>query len=330
MDTSRKHYLFWELGSWGTMLVLFCYFLYWLWNTPSIGKAGVALAVGAAIMPVFWERISTFAKVTWILMMFLLLVVENRAIDKEHADQIQAIKDVGTSFKSVLDSQQTGFKTLTEQNQANFKTLIDDERINFSHMMDRYLAAQRLDTAHFSTLLTQERQLLNDQKELYDFASDRLVPASDPSPASQCKADTPDDVFVFLGTRGNTAVTSRFPNTILRVRDHDVVTIDRGDAGSLILSIDMRDASGRMIASLSNKGFLVSKNYELYLARPDKSTVIIQDGYENEILKARFLNPSAFSVQGQVQYLDAVVSLDIPNMTDVCLKNAGRAEINIR
>jgi hypothetical protein len=82
-----------------------------------------------------------------------------------------------------------------------------------------------------------------------------------------------------------------------------------------------------MIANLSKNGFIVSKNYELYLLRPDKNTVIIWDGYENEILKARFLNPKAFAVQGMVQYQDKKVPLDIQGMSNSCFGHSPEAEI---
>lgn len=332
-DPTRK-YRSWKLLSWLVVLVFLCAGVSWLFSVPSVGKGGVLLAVGATLMPLFWEKIDVAGRMSWIAMLFILASVEYRAINQDQQEtakkQQETLKQIGDGFKAVLTTQQTSFSNLISQSQTNFHSLIDDERTNFKGMMTNNLQSQRQQNANFAALLGQEKELLNNQKELYEFASDKLVPASEPTPPNSCRSQLPGDVFVFLGTRGNATVTNQFPNTILQVKDHDVVSIDRGEGDSLVLSVDMRDASGKMIANLSKNGFIVSKNYELYLLRPDKSTVIIWDGYEKEILKARFLNPNAFALQGTVQYLDRIVPLEFGMLTNSCMGHSRKAEISIK
>ncbi len=60
--------------------------IWWMFHLPNIGKGGLFLAVGATLMPLFWEKVGTIARTFWIAMLFLLLAVEYRAIDKDRAD----------------------------------------------------------------------------------------------------------------------------------------------------------------------------------------------------------------------------------------------------
>ena len=61
-------------------------------------------------MPLFWEKIGVFGKMSWIAMLFLLLGVEYRAIDKEHRvneiTQQSTLKTIRAGFQQVLTDQQ--------------------------------------------------------------------------------------------------------------------------------------------------------------------------------------------------------------------------------
>ena len=60
-------------------------------------------------MPLFWDKVGIVARMSWIAMLFLLLAVEYRAIDKDRADfakdearrrqeENQKFADIGTSI----------------------------------------------------------------------------------------------------------------------------------------------------------------------------------------------------------------------------------------
>jgi hypothetical protein len=323
----------WKRLSWLAVLLFLSVGVWWLFFIPTVGKGGVLLAVGATLMPLFWDKVGSVGKMFWVAMLFVLLGVEYRAIDKEQQEsahrQQEELKKIGDGFENVLTSQQTSFSTLITQSQTNFDSLIQDERKNFKQIMDNSVKAQQKANTNFLALLRQEKELLIHQKELYEYSSNKLVPASEPMPPNSCPSNLPGDVFIFLGDHGNAAVMNQFPNTILRVKGNDVITIDRGDEGSLVLSVDMRDASGRMIASLGKNGFVVSKTYELYMLRPDLSTVLIEDAYGKELLRAKFINPKAFVIKGKIQYQDKVVPLDIPGAANVCFAHAGKGGAEI-
>lgn len=97
----------------------------------------------------------------------------------------------------------------------------------------------------------------------------------------------------------------------------------------MVLSVDMRDKSGKIIANLSKNGFIVSKTYELYMLRPDKNTVIIEDGYGREILKARFLNPRAFALEGIIQYGDRTFPLEMQGFSGGCFGHSKVTDIGV-
>ena len=118
-------------------------------------------------------------------------------------------------------------------------------------------------------------------------------------------------------------VTNKFPHTVLQVKGQSVVSIDRLEDGSVVLSVEMRDTSNRIIARLNKNGFVVNSGYALYMLRPDKSTVIIEDQYGKEVLNARFLNRQAFRLSGVLQYKTTAFPLELPNFKNSCFSNNG-------
>ena len=60
--------------------------IWWLFYTPTIGKAGLALAVVATLMPIAWEKSNGLLRSAWIATVFLLFFVEYAAINKAEAD----------------------------------------------------------------------------------------------------------------------------------------------------------------------------------------------------------------------------------------------------
>jgi hypothetical protein len=158
--------------------------LWWLIRIPSVGKGGILLALAATVMPLFWEKIRVPERMSWIAMLCVLFAVEYRAIDKEKTDaaieQAESLKKIGDGFNQVLTTQQSSFSQLITTSQANFDKLIREERENFNHITKNSIAAQQRENASFAESLRQQKALLASQTELYEFASDKLIPAADP------------------------------------------------------------------------------------------------------------------------------------------------------
>jgi autotransporter adhesin len=66
------------------------------------------------------------------------------------------------------------------------------------------------------------------------------------------------------------------------------------------------------------------------MLRPDKSTILIQNEFGGNILKARFMNPMVFSVSGTLLYKGNTIPVDNPNMIDTCLGHSGKSDINYK
>ncbi|MFZ0278384.1 MAG: hypothetical protein WA254_07950 [Candidatus Sulfotelmatobacter sp.] len=131
----------WIAGSWTLVLGLLGLGVYWMFRLPTVGKGGIFLAVGATLMPLFWEKIGVVGKMSWIAMLFLLLAVEYRAIDEEHRKndlaQQTALKAIGDGFTGVLTDQRNGFAGLIQQSQAAFAKTTEQASAQFDATMKK-------------------------------------------------------------------------------------------------------------------------------------------------------------------------------------------------
>lgn len=103
-----------EILSWLCVLALLLRGISWMFQLPTVGKGGLFLAVGATLMPLFWEKVGTIPRMSWIAMLFLLLAVEYRAIDKDRAEfardearrrqeENQKFSDIGTAIANNVE-----------------------------------------------------------------------------------------------------------------------------------------------------------------------------------------------------------------------------------
>jgi hypothetical protein len=115
--------------------------MWWFLHTPTVGKGGLLLAMGATVLPLFWEKVGVVAKMSWIGMLFILLFVEYRAIDKDRRDnEIEhelSLERIGKGFAEVTKEQQDSFKRLVEQSNKEFKATTDQASSQFSATMRR-------------------------------------------------------------------------------------------------------------------------------------------------------------------------------------------------
>jgi hypothetical protein len=92
-------------------------------------------------MPLFWEKIGVVGKMSWVAILFLLLGVEYRAIDKEHHDnelaQQKALRAIGEGFTGVLSDQRNGFSELIKKSEADFKKATELASAQFDATMTK-------------------------------------------------------------------------------------------------------------------------------------------------------------------------------------------------
>jgi len=131
----------WTAFSWLVVVAFLALGIWWLFRLPTVGKGGLFLAVGATLMPLFWEKVGIAGRMSWIAMLFVLLAVEYRAIDKEHHNndiaQQRALETIGNEFTGVLTDQQNGFAALIGKSDKAFKQTTEQASAQFNATMDR-------------------------------------------------------------------------------------------------------------------------------------------------------------------------------------------------
>jgi hypothetical protein len=303
----------WRILGWVAVAGFLGVGFWWLYHVPTAGKGGLVLAVGATLMPLFWDKVAVLGKMAWVAMLFVLLAVEYRAIDKEHQESAEAqqenLREIGNGFEGVLSSEQTNFSSLIKTSQENFSKLIEGEQRHFESILTGSLTAQRQERQDFTALLAKEQELFTRQEELYEYSRGQLLPADDPIPTT-CDPLTPDE---FLVQMGNSAyVTNTFPYSILVVGGKQIITIDKSTNGTLLLSLDLRLEDGRIIAKIDRDGSTIVNPFTGAIVSRDKHTLIVEDQYGKDLVNARYLNKKAFRISGVIPRRGGDIKLPLP------------------
>jgi hypothetical protein len=153
-----------------------------------------------------------------------------------------------------------------------------------------------------------------------------LVPANDPFPPNSCGNIDQNHIAIFLGSQ--ISVTSVFPHKIVEVERVPRVVVDRDKNGRLILIVDILSEDGKVIARLDRDGFVVNQNNFLRMKRDDRSSLSVEDQYGHLVLKARYLNSRALSLQGVLHYKNRVITFT-ENGLGNCFVDSGNADIAI-
>jgi hypothetical protein len=307
------------------LFIVFACFCFWFGrHLPSPGKAAVVLGVAAATLGPLWERLGSVARLLWVLLMFGFLLIEMRAIDK---DKRESAEELRQDFQNTSTEANQNLRTILREEHDNFASLMHSQQGNFASTMMAFARTEDRRNREFLALLTKEQELFQAQQELTQFLNGKLLPGNDPMPITQCTSIAkPHDVVVSLGTHGNTSLINNFPHTLVAIDMKPVVTVDRTQTGLLVLSVEMRDSENRIIARLDRNGFIVNNRYTLYMLRPDKSSILLENEYGEDILKTRFMNPQSFSITGIIYYKGKSIALDPPNITNLC---SGYSDIDI-
>jgi hypothetical protein len=323
-----------KISGWVVLTVGLPWGLWWLWHTPTTGKGGLLLAFVATVMPLVWDDVHAFGRAGLILTLAVLFAVEYRAIDKEHKDyadeQARARRDEKDDFQRLLDAENQDVGNLLEQEKKNVKGVLEQEQGHFDKMLASTMRAQRQESTDFASMLNQQHVLFERQRETIESLNGHLLPADDPMPTLadfDCEGMSVDinkDTFIVTGTVTN--VPDAFPFPVLNYNGRDLISVSQSPEGLLVLSIDIHEKSGRILVKLDDSGLDV--NPLLFKKHPDKSTLIIEDSFGNEVLRARYANKRYLYVRGKI-ILDGEV-VDIPmgtRITGGCL--AGRNSIKV-
>jgi hypothetical protein len=85
----------------GLIVFAFACCIFWLFRIPSPGKAVTAMAVAAAVMTLRGE-IGGFEKFCWLTLLFIFLIVEIRAIDKDRQEHEEKFRTTLQGFETTI------------------------------------------------------------------------------------------------------------------------------------------------------------------------------------------------------------------------------------
>jgi hypothetical protein len=306
-----------------TSLQILCALLaLYLWlHTPAPGYSVGCLAVVAVLMSLHADMHPAH-KALWILVAGVLLIIEFRAINKDRKDNQEQQACIraqeAQSFESILDQEKRNLAAISTQQEDSFRATVS-----------MLIAAQRQDRSQFQTLLATQQALFDHEQALVESLSGKLVPASDPTPNTACGDMGSDDVLILLGDT-NAAMTNNFPHAIMQVHGRDVISVDKDLGGTVVINMEIRGVDNKIIARLDRSGFVVNRNSELQVLRPDRSTLTVEDEYGTRVLYARFMNPRVIALRGIMRAQGLGIPIDIPYATHSCSAHGGRAEIGIQ
>jgi hypothetical protein len=102
--------LAWQYHPWSLMaaVVFALCALWWLWRTPSPGKAVTAMGVIAVIATVRSDMTDR-EKVFWVILTFILLAIETRAIKLERENSARIFERIGQGITGAIDSSKEHF-----------------------------------------------------------------------------------------------------------------------------------------------------------------------------------------------------------------------------
>jgi hypothetical protein len=266
---------------------------WWYFHLPTAGYGGLALALGATLMPLVWEKVGVICKMAWIAMLFLLFAVEYRAIDE---DKRQSARELTTDFGGVSKQANDNLKNILDDEHLSFADVLKAQQDAFATTMRTIVSAQHEDERKFSALLKQQRGLFDRQQEMIESFNGHLVPGDQPMPplaSLGCMNDwVPNDAYLIrIGEM--TQVVEEFPVTPLAVdigvkgtifaTTHDLARISKRADGVLVLALDLRDKDGVIIVKLNADGIEVGPQF--HALHPDKSTLVIEDSHGKEVLR---------------------------------------------
>jgi hypothetical protein len=122
-----------------------------------------------------------------------------------------------------------------------------------------------------------------------------LLPDNLSMPPAPKGCEIPDDALaIFYG--GSVTWTQRDSQKVFRMAGEDMLVFEKRSGSIVLTLLRIYDDGGNIIARIDEDGFWVAP--QVRKKRPDKSTLIVYDQRDAEVLHLHFLNPKAISVQG--------------------------------
>jgi hypothetical protein len=124
----------------------------------------------------------------------------------------------------------------------------------------------------------------------------KLFPGTKPTPVAPENCNIPDDaIAVFFGSN---VAWRTYPFTILDLSDIKMLSVNKIQNHTWLVIDILRifDDHGNIIVKIDPDGFWIDPGIQR--KKPDRSTLLVYDRNDDEVLRIEFLNPRALSVQG--------------------------------
>jgi hypothetical protein len=121
-----------------------------------------------------------------------------------------------------------------------------------------------------------------------------LIPANDPTPMLPGGFPSPTNaVTLFLGN--SASIVYWFPHNVIKYKGQSLLTIFNSPRG-VSVSAKMFGANGSIVCMLESNQFTINPSNFLIRYMPDKSTLIVRDADNVEVLNMRYLNSTYVSL----------------------------------
>jgi hypothetical protein len=123
-----------------------------------------------------------------------------------------------------------------------------------------------------------------------------LIPANDPMPEHWCNGKVGNRFRVYFGDY--LVVINGFPNKVLSIGKEDMLVIDKNKAGHIIIKSLLVFDGDRLIAKVDENSWQVDS----FKKTENRSTLIVYDHLDDEVLRLSFLNQNAIRLSGIFQH----------------------------
>jgi hypothetical protein len=132
-----------------------------------------------------------------------------------------------------------------------------------------------------------------------------LLPAGDRLPAPSCGAIPADSIALDLGTIVSVVPKKGFPHSVLSINQKDRIVLHRRWDGGVAISLDIYDISGKKLGQVTDNEFSSLRSDTARVVVRDRSTLVVSDRHGLELLRLRYLNPSAIKLEAFLSYPDS-------------------------
>jgi len=138
---------------WFGLLAVIWFTVHYFRSTPGTGKAIAILGAAAVLMAIRGDLMGHPEKIVWMLVVFALLYVELRSIDKDRADNQKQQADV-------RKQEAERFNVILEENRKGIAAILDDQRQKFAATMQEFSKSQATNLSSFAAMMSKSNQIM--------------------------------------------------------------------------------------------------------------------------------------------------------------------------